>query len=121
MNLLELKEQVDLLIKYTRHPEDKTVVIELSQSSIGPVASVGIRNIYQGFDHDNNRIIINPNRAICDKSIFESRNRIGRLAYTRESSDGKLLHFCPECFTKISKKDSYCRDCGTKICHEVQL
>lgn len=114
MNLLEVKEYIDDLMKYTRHPEDKEVVIELSQSSIGPTASVGIRSIYQGIDWDSKRIIINPKRAICDKTLLDN-NKMGRQFYTRESSDGKILHFCPECYTKISKKDKFCRNCGTKM------
>lgn len=115
MNLIELKNHIDNLIRYTKNAEEKEVVIALTQSSMGPIASTGIKNIYPGIDWDKNRIIINPKRAICDKTLFENT---GAIIDIKKSSDGKDICYCSKCHNKISKKDKYCKSCGIRLYKE---
>ena len=64
MNLKELKDRVDFLIKAYHGAEDYEVVITLNNSSVGGRAKTGIRGVYSGIDWEMHQIRIEPEDKI---------------------------------------------------------
>ena len=116
MNLIELKERIDNIIKYTRFPEDKKVYINLSQPSIGRRAGTEIESIDQGFDWEHNEIRIEPSVPLCTREIRQKEEKGTKLL--KVQAVNRTLYYCKKCMTLVSKNDNYCKRCGTKIFKE---
>jgi len=69
MNIKELKDQVDRLYENQclfshNHPEDITVGIVVKSGGVGGTPIVGIKSIQAGFDWDNGKLMIYPEKGL---------------------------------------------------------
>jgi hypothetical protein len=113
MNLKELKEAVDLTIEHLKHqdPKDISVLITLSESSMGARASSSVKYTGMGFDWENGQFRIEPEKILVTKG-----NRLEDVKnVTCRSFEGRNHYYCPRCNAKITKNDIFCRDCGQKL------
>ena len=88
------------------------VLISLSEPSIGSRIMVGISNVYQGFDWENGKMILEPNI----KLVRNGRSKNDLMPVNIYAHEGtKRLFCCPRCNERVGKSDNYCKNCG----HEV--
>ena len=113
MDLLELKTIIDSTIENLRYekPENISVLITLSESSIGPRASSSVKYASLGFDWEHNQFRLQPRKPLVTKgnSLTDVKN------ITCKQFEGRNYYFCPRCQQKISKNDSFCRYCSQKL------
>jgi len=113
VNLKELKTVVDSTIEHLHFekPENISVLITLSEGSIGARASSGVKRVGLGFDWEHNQFRIEPNKALVTKG----NNLSDVKSISCRQYDGRNYYFCPRCEQKISKNDFYCRFCSQKL------
>lgn len=88
MNLKELKQLVDRMCEYTRHPEEITVGVEVCiPGSIGGTPIVGIDHIGIGIDWDKNKCIIKTTESVRKISSDEIRQ------IRQEDTKNSMLHY----------------------------
>jgi len=113
VTLSELKDQVDFLVS-NGHGTD-TVLITLSESSVGARASTGVNGLYSGFDWEHGQVRISTQKKI----ISYEKDRDKEMLPRREDYDiGKRIRhlvLCPKCENQLRKDDNYCSCCGQKI------
>lgn len=114
MNLKELKEIVDFEIKNLREyekPEDISVLITLSESSMGARASSSIKYIGMGFDWEHGQFRIEPSLSLVRKG-----NALTDVKpVVKDDFSGVKFWACPKCRLKVAKDDIFCRHCGQKL------
>lgn len=66
--LEDLKKRVDQAIAVNRYAKDRTVIIRVSEPSIGAMAGVQITQAYCGIDWDNSKFIIQPSVPLFRKA-----------------------------------------------------
>jgi hypothetical protein len=113
MNLMQLKKAVDLTIENLKHqnPHEISVVITLSERSIGSRALSQVKYVGKGFDFENGQFRIEPSKDLVTRG--NSLTDVKRVMFRQY--DEKKYYFCPRCESKISKNDYYCRDCSQKL------
>jgi hypothetical protein len=114
MNILELKQIVDHYIENLdsyEKPEDITVLITLSESSMGPRASCSVKNCYIGFDWEKNQFRLEPDQPLTRKgnALYDPKP-IKKLTFS-----GVTFNGCPKCRMKVTSDDFYCRYCGQRF------
>lgn len=114
MTLSELKRQVDFLCE-TGHGE-KSVLVTLSDRSIGARASAGITSINAGFDWEQGQIRISTDKKI----ISYDKNRDLPMSAAKldcDNGNGKIRHLliCPKCDNHLKKDYRYCSYCGQRL------
>ena len=113
MNLEELKASIDSEIENLQGNElkDISVLITLTENSMGARASSEIQSINMGFDWEHGQLRIHPSKCLVKKgnSSKDIKNAICR------EYDGRKYYICPRCETKVSKHDNYCRGCCQKL------
>ena len=113
MVLLELKKQVDSLCD-TGHG-DNSVLVTLSESSIGSRAATGITGIHSGIDWEHGQVRISTEKKI----ISYGKDRDEVIEPRREDynigSRVRHLFLCPKCENHLRKDDNYCSSCGQRI------
>ena len=88
MNLVELKTMIDNIVSRHRYPEEVQVVIPVFRvGQMGPRSTVPVKNIYLGFDWDDNTLFINPDgdelREINVDEISAIREKYDELCWTQ--------------------------------------
>jgi hypothetical protein len=76
MKLKELYERLKFFMDKDvndRHG-DKEVVIKVSRPSLGPLASVSVREAGPGIDWDNNKFILWPEKELLEKEKEKKSN-----------------------------------------------
>lgn len=115
MNLAELKTIVDgyseSVLENGTKLEDISVLINLSEPSIGPSASSGVESVYMGFDWENNQLRIEPTKKIATLS---KRLDTVRPCVQKPHRDASL-YWCPRCTNQVKETDNFCRSCGQKM------
>ena len=114
MNLLELKQNIEFTIKHLNEwdkAEDISVLITLSESSMGSRASEKVKYVGMGIDWEHGQFRLEPEKPLVHKgnSMQDVQSVACRLY------DGRNYYFCPRCESKISKNDMFCRECGQKL------
>lgn len=113
MILSELKKQVDFLCENGH--EKNSVLVTLSESSIGARAAAGVTGIHSGFDWERGQIRISTEKKIIsyekdrDKAIYPRKEDYDIGARIRH------LLLCPKCDNQLRKDDNYCSHCGQRI------
>lgn len=114
INILELKNSVDLAIQNLRNydnPEDVPVLVNLSEPSIGARASASVRYVGMGFDWEHNQFRITTDKAlVCKGNSLNDIKPVKLVSY-----NGRNYYWCPRCDGRVSKDDRYCRECGQKM------
>lgn len=102
MNLKELKEQVDFLMKhYEKEAEELEVAIRLSDPSIGGSAFTKVHSIHKGIDWEGFRININPSEPIIRKTNKRQiKINDEESAFVKELND-TLIKYQPERQSKL--------------------
>lgn len=108
MTLNELKKSVDAYCERGRG--DWKVVVELSQISIGGIASTEIAQIYEGFDWDFGKVIINTSDSI----IMKTKDRDNPVEIKKDPVFSKR-YLCSACGYYVRKDDKFCSSCGQKL------
>ena len=114
MTLNELEVYVKNLIE-NGHGED-SVVITLSQPSVGVRASVGISGLYTGFDWEAGQIHIEPDQKIT--SYNKDRDEIIPMRVKEYDCPGcrkTVIRSCPKCEEHLKKDAKYCSRCGQRV------
>lgn len=115
MTLSELKVHVDDMVRAGYG--EKTVVITLSQPSVGARASVGIKGIFSGFDWEHNQIRIEPTELICKRGrAKDDPAKINIFAF----SYPKKFYLCPMCEERVKKDNQYCPRCGQRLIFDAE-
>jgi len=114
MDLEELKTIVDDTISHLNTIDDAkdiSVLITLSENSIGGRASCSIKYACLGFDWEHGQFRIEPTKNLVKmgNTITDTKEVI-----TREYN-GKKYYKCPRCEMIVAKKDKYCRACSQKL------
>lgn len=115
MNLAELKKSIDDYYKSVTEngtsPEDISVLINLSEPSIGPSASTEIESILLGFDWEANQLRIQPTKKIA--SLGKRLDDVSPCVQKphRDTS----LYWCPRCTNQVKEADNFCKSCGQKM------
>ncbi|MNP41012.1 hypothetical protein D3C76_1346880 [compost metagenome] len=113
MNLRELKSIVDSTIEHLhqKNPEEISVLITLSESSMGARASSGLKYAGLGFDWESGQFRLEPIKQLVNKgnSLQDVKNAVCR------KHDGRSSFFCPQCGEKVAKDDRYCRCCSQQL------
>jgi hypothetical protein len=113
MNLAELKTIVDRSIEQLKFekPENVSVLITLSESSMGARASSCVKYAGLGFDWERGQFRFEPDKSLVTKG----NNLIDIKGVVCRQYEGRNYYYCPRCQQKISKDDSYCRFCSQKL------
>lgn len=107
MTLNELKADIDLYVE--EGFGDWTVLITLSEPSIGAGVSTGIHGIYPGIDWEHGQMRIDPEEPIVRRGRAKSDAMpINIWAY----SGPRKFYTCPICDNKVTKYNNYCSHCG---------
>lgn len=104
MTLNELKIYVDHYIDHGHGKDDVRII--LSQPSIGGRASVGISDLYTGFDWESGQIRIEPDQKIT--SYNKDRDKITPIRVEEYDYPGcrrTIIRSCPKC-EEYLKKDA---------------
>lgn len=114
MILSELKRQVDFLCEIGYG--EKSVLVTLSDKSIGARAAAGITSINAGFDWEAGQIRISPDK----KLILHDKDRdlpMVAIKWDCDMGGGKTRHLliCPKCDNHLRKNDRYCSCCGQRL------
>lgn len=113
MTLKELKEKIDKLVEINEHQGNDSLDVRVitQDKSIGARASVGIKDIYRGFDWESGKVLIIP-----DNNIYQEtrEDEIEKLEIPVAGTD-KIVLLCPICEERVSKKDNFCKHCGKKF------
>jgi hypothetical protein len=112
MNLKEFINHLDVIksvFPSYKNMEEISVLITTSESSIGGRAYTEVKNIFMGFDWENNQLRIEP----VDKLLKQPIRDISKIS--RLETGGMLYWGCSHCGRKVSKEDYYCRQCGRKL------
>lgn len=115
MNLAELQQIVNGYCESVTDSgtrlEDISVLINLSEPSIGPSASAAVESIYMGFDWENNQLRIEPAKKIVtlSKRLDDVRPCVQEPRYDAS------LHWCPRCANRVKETDNFCKSCGQKM------
>lgn len=70
MNLKELKDKIDTIIKHLpkyRNPEEFEVVVTTNDNAIGGRAKASVKSVYKGFDWENKQIRIDTEDKLYKK------------------------------------------------------
>lgn len=110
MTLNDLKSHVDEYVKIG-HGND-TVLITLSQPSVGGRASTGVIGIYPGFDWEHGQMRIEPAQQICPRG--RTKDDIMKIRIFAYSSP-KPFYNCPVCEEHVKKDSKYCQRCGQHL------
>lgn len=114
MNLLDLKTNVDHIIRNLRsyeEPKDIEVLITLAESSVGSRAFARVNHVGMGFDWESGQLRIESEVPIVRQgNTFNDVKKINC-----EQFQGRNYYFCPRCESKISKDDKFCRYCGQRL------
>lgn len=113
MTLSELKRQVDLFVDIG-HGDD-TVLINLSERSVGAKASAGITSLAPGIDWEHGQIRIHTDKKIISDHL--NRDLVippVEIDYDYGVKAYHVLH-CPKCENKLRKDDKYCSLCGQRV------
>lgn len=115
MNLYELKNIIDASIgdRYAGHrnPKDISVLITLSERSVGARAACDVYSANMGFDWEHNQFRISPDFPLVHKgnTLKDIKPQLC------EKIDGRSYYFCSRCEGRVSKTDKYCRSCGQRM------
>lgn len=113
MHLDEFKVIIDRANSnlYNKKPSEISVLITLSESSMGARASSDIKYANMGFDWESGQFRIEPSKLLVTKgnSLTDIRSVVCR------QYNGRNYYFCPRCDEKISKSDFYCRRCSQRL------
>lgn len=113
---MKVSELSKILHFYSEHGhENDIVLITLSQNSVGARASVGVQDVYAGFDWEHGQIRIETTEPIIKK--YNNRD-IGKPVRCKEYDDGirkRIIRRCPVCENHLHKNDKYCSKCGQAI------
>ncbi len=113
MILSELKKQVDFLCD-TGYG-DNSVLVTLSEPSIGSRAATGITGIHSGIDWERGQVRISTEKKI----ISYGKDRDEVIEPRREDynigSRTRHLFICPKCENQLRKDDNYCSHCGQRV------
>ena len=111
MTAQELFDHLKWYLEVREVDPDTSVLITLSDSSIGSRASVGIPGLYTGMDWEQGQLRIEPK-----EKIFRNIKRMDTpVGISRESSGGIAFNACGKCRMKVAKDDRFCRHCGQRL------
>ena len=110
MKLNELKKLIDFYVGRNKDNQDKEVVIELDQVSVGFSASSQVKQFYEGIDWDSGKFFISTK----DKLIMKNKDRDIPVEIKKDPMF-KNRYVCTACGYYVCKDDNYCRTCGNKL------
>lgn len=110
MNLNELKQKVDALVE--DGDGERTVVITLSQRSVGARAAVGIQGIFSGIDWEAGQLRIEPLEPICQRGRAKDDQMDVSIS---DCSGQRKIRLCPVCEERVKKGSNYCANCGQRL------
>lgn len=113
MKLNELKELVDTYVNDGL--ENRNIVIDLNEHSIGGRVSTGLVNIYPGFDWESGQIRVQTADKIC--RLGNSKNNSMKMQIFAHISSRKY-YGCPSCGEFVRKTDRWCSHCGQRIVYD---
>lgn len=73
MNIRELKESVDAIVKYLQAHENPRVTIELAERSMPAKATMEVTEIWMGFDWNAGQIILKTEKPVVTKPKKEKK------------------------------------------------
>ena len=106
MNLLELKTNIDKIIKYLPKsitPEEVPVYITLSEPSLGWRAFTSVNYVGMGFDLERKQFRIEPEDELVSKPTVKAIYEIEQDEYV-----------CSKCSCFLQDYYKYCPNCGQK-------
>lgn len=109
MNLTELRDKCERYIDLG-HASD-TVVITLSQPSVGARAFTNVASFEPGFDFEKGQMRITP----LLKVTADDKDRDEPLKPYRVHTSIRSVIKCPKCGSHLRNKDKYCAECGQAI------
>lgn len=114
MTLLELKQQVDFLCEIGYG--EKSVLVTLSDRSIGARAAASITSINAGFDWETGQIRISTDKKLISYDKDRDLPMVA-IKWDCDMGNGKIrrLLICPKCDNHLRKDDRYCSCCGQKL------
>ncbi len=111
MNVQELYQTIRTYLDDDNEIGSYTVVITLSDRSVGARAGVGIRNAAPGFDWEHRQFRIEP-----EQKIFQNIHRMELpIGTVREEWGGQTFNACSRCHGKVALSDKFCRHCGQRL------
>lgn len=110
MKLKELKQSIDFYVSRNKDNQDKEVVVELDQVSVGFSASSQVVQFYEGIDWDSGKFFIGTK----DKLIMKNKDRDIPIKIKQDPVFPKRF-VCTACGCYVNKQDNYCSSCGQKL------
>lgn len=110
MKLKELKQLIDFYVSRNKDNQDKEVVVELDQVSVGFSASSQVVQFYEGIDWDSGKFFISTK----NKLIMKNKDRDIPIEIKQDPVFPKRF-VCTACGCYVCKDDNYCRTCGNKL------
>ena len=94
--------------------DNKEVLINLSEASVGVQAFADISYISEGFDWELNQIRIEPSKPL----ITKNKDRDLIIPKVKDPLFPRR-YVCRACGNYVEKEDNYCRTCGQCIKEEI--
>jgi hypothetical protein len=111
MELQRLKQLIDKTMEVDENNKYLSVVVTLSEPSIGSRSMVGVKQANAGFDWEKGQFRLEP-----DENIVKYGNSKENIIKPREKEYNNRKYLsCKICNAKVAKDDRYCKRCGQKI------
>lgn len=115
MNLLKLKQIVDLSFNTTHEPESVSVVITTCGESVGAREFSDVSFVGLGFDYEHGQLRIEPNDKLYkENKTSKDAQQILLIEYLYDKRKSQSYH-CPICKAKVPSDSKYCSYCGKSL------
>ena len=115
---LTVKELIKNMSSRPMPSDDLSVVVRLTEPSVGYSACAYVIGSYKGIDWDKGKLFLNLDRNIMtyDKRMIE------RHPKNRDIVDNTIkIGDCPNCGHSLVETMNYCPECGQKICWRTYI
>lgn len=111
---MTLKQLKDIVNSFSdEQAKEMSVVVELKEFSIGPSATESINAAFAGFDWDNGKFMMLPEKPLM--RYRADRADVKLVSKFIRRKDGIVICKCPSCRVDIDTLDKFCKNCGQEF------